>query len=175
LAVDLDKSAISSQVAAVSLTLTMSVSVVFVNSSSTDQLEVGPSNEAAPLIKDLFLRLDIDADWLMQNSHDRFPGGFTAIVQKRQHRSEARGATSLLCGSGFEFLDGAVAGTQRRVTENHQVKDSQVSGRGEQCFGTGRDLETVDSHRWHRLGMAAHEKAFPLGVPFPMGTAAKTG
>ena len=157
LAVDLDESAISSQVAAVSLTLTMSVSVVLVNSSSTDQPQVGPSDEAAPLIKDLFLRLDTDAGRLMQNSHDRFPRGFTAIVQKRQHRSEARSATSLLCGGGFEFLHGAVAGTQRRVTENHQVKDSQVTGRGKQCFGTGGDLETVDCHRRHRATMAAHE------------------
>jgi hypothetical protein len=70
LPVDLDEPAVSSQVIAVSLTLTMPVSVVLVNSSSTDQPQVSARHEAAPLIEDLLLRLDVDAGRPMQNSHN---------------------------------------------------------------------------------------------------------
>jgi hypothetical protein len=45
---DLDEAALASEIIAVSLPLTMLLSVVLVNSSSTDQPQIGPRDEAAP-------------------------------------------------------------------------------------------------------------------------------
>jgi len=70
LPVDLNQSAIPGEVSAVSVALTMFVSVVLVNSASTDQPQISPHDEAAPLIEDLFLRLDIDPGGHVQDSHD---------------------------------------------------------------------------------------------------------
>ena len=68
--VDFDKSTIPAKIAAMCLSVTMEITVVLVNSSSTDQPQVSPRDEAAPLIKNLLLRLDVDVSCLMQDSHD---------------------------------------------------------------------------------------------------------
>jgi hypothetical protein len=56
--------------------------------------------------------------------------------------------------------------TQRRVTEDHQVEQSEISCRCEQCFGAGRDSETVYGLSWHRPWVPAYQEARALGISF---------
>jgi hypothetical protein len=70
LPVDFDKSTVPAKIAAMCLSVTMEITVVLVNASSTDQPQVSPRDKAAPLIKDFLLRFDMDAGCLMQDSHN---------------------------------------------------------------------------------------------------------
>jgi hypothetical protein len=109
LPVDFDEAAITGEIIAVSLTLT----------KSTDQPQVSPRDEASPLIEDLLLWLGIYAGGQMQDTHHRFPSEFAAVVQERQNCTQPRRSAAVLGSSDAEFLQGAVAGTQGRVAENH--------------------------------------------------------
>ena len=63
-----------------------------------------------------------------------------------------------------EVLHSAMARTQRRVAEDHQVEQSEISCRCEQCFGARRDSETVYGLSWHRPWVPAYQEARALGI-----------
>jgi hypothetical protein len=48
----------------------MEITVILMNSSSANQPQIRPRDKAAPSIKDLLLRLDIDVRCSMQDSDD---------------------------------------------------------------------------------------------------------
>lgn len=56
--------------------------------------------------------------------------------------------------------------TQRRVAEDYQIKQSEISCRCEQCFGAGGECETTDGLNWHRPWVPAYQETRALGISF---------
>jgi hypothetical protein len=69
LPVDFDKSMVPAKIASMCPPVTMEIAVVLVDASSTDRHRSAAATKR-PLIKDRLLRLDVDADCLMQDSHN---------------------------------------------------------------------------------------------------------
>jgi hypothetical protein len=157
LKVDLDQATISSKIIAVRLTVAMEIAVVLMDPSSSDQPQVSPRYKAALLIKDLLLRLDIDAGCLMQDSDDRFPWRFAALVEKGQYGAETGCATAFQGSGGLELINGAMPQAQRGIAHDHQIKQSKVARRCKQCLSATGHSQPADSHGWNRFRMTSHE------------------
>ena len=93
-----EESAVAFQIDLVDISLAMPCAVVFMNSPSAADPEVGTSDEATPLVEDLMLRGHRNLGCQMQDSHNRFPSGLAPRIEQRDdpsqlgvHRAAAHG------------------------------------------------------------------------------------
>jgi hypothetical protein len=166
LTIDLDEATITSKITAVNLTVAMDISVVLMDSSSADEPQVRTCHEPTTRVINPPLWLDVDLGCYVKDSHYRFPRGFAAAVEERQHRTQAWGSTAALGGRSPKLFQSAVATTQRRVAKDDQIEHAEISCRCEQCFGAGRDPETMNCAGGHETRVPAYQEAFALGIAF---------
>ena len=138
------------------------LTVVLVQRIRPTDPEVRSAQEETMLIVQRDLRFDLNVTGHVEHPEERLPGRFGSSVRQLQRPPQQGSATSAPARCSRELLPVAVPVVQRRVGEDDEVQQAQVTGTCQENLCRRVDAKSVMDDRSGELGVPAHDQPLPL-------------